>query len=101
MPIWEELPEQIKRAWCYSAMAIYMQPPEPSPPRCRWLVQTGIKPNEPLPELTRLFKMSYDEFNKPNNDEVYYKRLDTTLAYARSLSDPNLTNWVEVKLIWN
>lgn len=101
MPPFEELPEQIKKAWCYSAIAIYLQPPDPSPPRCRWLVRAGTEPNEAVPKYTRLFQMSYDEFTKPNNNEIYHKRLDIALAYVRSLSDPNLVNWVELKLIWN
>ena len=35
MPPFEELPEQIQKAWCFAAIAIYLQPPEDSPPRCR------------------------------------------------------------------
>ncbi len=101
MPIWEELPDEIQKAWCHSALVIHMQPRDTSPPRCRWLVQAGNEAGVTLPRHTRHFQMSHDEFAQPNNNEIYHKRLDTALAYARSLSDPNLVNWVELKLIWH
>ncbi len=61
MPCWDELPSSIKVAWTLAVqMTVSGFPPAGSEISCRcyWIVEAGVVPGIPQPELTKNFGIS-------------------------------------------
>lgn len=68
-------------------------------------VTAGVIPNTAIPEHTRQWGYTSDEYEKDNQTPfdqptIFSSRLEEVHRYAMSLSNPAYLNWVTVDWIW-
>lgn len=74
--------------------------------KCAWEVTAGIVPGEPMPEYTRRWGVTSDEWYdkggspSPQGVAIFNANLVAAQEYARYLMNPGALNWVRVDWIW-
>ena len=68
-------------------------------------VQAGIIPGQPMPEYTRHWGYTSDEYEQDRNTPqdqatIFSTRMKEVHDYAMGLSNPAYVNWVRVDWIW-
>lgn len=66
--------------------------------RTAWEVTAGIIPGKAMPEHTKRWFCTSDEYE--TNPEIIIKKRDEAYEYAKSLHDPRYLNWIRVDWIW-
>jgi hypothetical protein len=81
--------------------------------RCSWTVTAGVIPGVPMPEHTRRWLLTSEQFYKendmspeefkttfPDGQSTFLKYKSEAQLYADSLQDPRYINWVNVNWLW-
>lgn len=74
--------------------------------RAAWEVVAGIIPGQPMPEYTRQWALTsddwYDSDGRPSTKGIAeFTRLQAVAQeYARAITDPSRVNWVRIDWIW-
>jgi hypothetical protein len=104
---WDELPSSDKTAWTQSAGAVELEIQQQTKQeykdvacRCYWIVEAGVVPGIPQPELTKTFALSVGEFEQNDKWELFAKKMVEAIEYARRLHNPNALNWITLNWFW-
>lgn len=57
-------------------------------------------PGVVIEEYSRTFIMTANENSSPARTEIFEERMVQAIEYARSLHDPTIINWVNLKFVW-
>lgn len=73
--------------------------------KASWEVTAGIIPGTPMPELTKRWNYSGQDFDRDRAADAESLTLFRMLAdearhYAQSLQDPRRLNWVNLTWLW-
>jgi hypothetical protein len=70
--------------------------------RAAWEVTAGIIPGEPMPEHTKCFVLTSDEWDGGSeHGAAMFKELrERATKYADSLQHPAYLNWVRLDWVW-
>ena len=81
--------------------------------RCAWEVRAGVIPGSAMPEFTKRWlltsevyyqeaRMPEEEFKAkfPDGKSTFAKYRDEAYEYAKQLTDPRGTNWVEISWVY-
>lgn len=60
----------------------------------------GILPGTPIPEYTKQWAITSEEWRGPNRDNICQARIKAAEEYARSLMNPTALNWVQTVWIY-
>lgn len=64
-------------------------------------VQAGLVPGSPLPEYTKTWGITSDEWEAAENPgALLWERVDAAQDLARQLMNPNHVNWVRLDWVW-
>lgn len=107
---WASLPDEVKSAWCRAVVhaQIYCEFPEVVNPipqgghaaRCAWGVMAGVIPGKPVPDLTKQWAMTSDEFEGGHGPDIFSWRTLAATSYLQELHNPNRLNWARLEWIW-
>jgi hypothetical protein len=72
--------------------------------RCAWEVTAGLLPGETMPEHTRRWGLSSDEWDGGKGYELFLQREALATAYARYLQElcagGREVNWTRLDFVW-
>ncbi len=73
--------------------------------RGAWEVQAGILPGTPMPELTKCFAYTSEDYEAdlekgPEEMTTFTALMVKAHAYSQELTNPQRLNWVRVDWIW-
>jgi len=70
--------------------------------RCGWEVMGGLVADRPIPELTRRWALTTDDWDRgsANGQDRYLRLREEAEAYRKKLEDPEQLNWVRLEWRW-
>ena len=71
----------------------------------QWVVTAGVLIGEPMPELTRGYDYTSEEYEADLKCEwpditKFSRRMEDAMFYARTIMVPQNVNWVRVDFTW-
>lgn len=66
--------------------------------RCALEVIAGVIPGNAEPEYTKRFVVTSDEYER--QPEIIIDVRDRAFAYAKTIMNPRILNWVRIDWIW-
>jgi hypothetical protein len=72
--------------------------------RAAWEVRTGLLPGTAMPEFTKQWFYTSDDFEKDREStepiNIFTSKLKEAYEYAAQMTDPAHINWVDLSFIW-
>jgi hypothetical protein len=75
--------------------------------RCAWEVVAGVAPGKPMPEYTKRFVLTSDEWYGEDGELTegginrFMELQGTAMMHALGLMNPQQVNWVRLVWVWS
>ncbi|MEM8603976.1 MAG: hypothetical protein AAGF24_09090 [Cyanobacteria bacterium P01_H01_bin.121] len=104
-----DLPESLRCSWFYTAVhtqihadfpTIDQQPVIGSVGRCSWTVSAGVVPKHAIPDLSKQWVMTAQDYEDPSGSSLFSWRMFEAINHLTQLNAPDKLNWARLDWLW-